>query len=55
MLRGAPVGAEDLCAEGRLVHLTRHLGFAEGRIVDGSGTVYATATATCAILRSRDA
>lgn len=54
LLRAAPVGAEDLYAEGKLVHLTRNLGFAEGRIVDGAGTLYAQATATCAILRPRE-
>jgi uncharacterized protein (TIGR00369 family) len=53
MLRGAPVGAEDLFAVGRLVHLTRNLAFAEGQIVDGAGTLYAQGRATCAILRPR--
>jgi uncharacterized protein (TIGR00369 family) len=55
MLRSAPVGAEDLHAEGKLVHMTRNFAFSEGRIVDSAGTIYALATATCAILRPRPA
>ena len=33
-------------AEGRVVHLGRRAGYAEGRIVDECGRLYATATST---------
>jgi uncharacterized protein (TIGR00369 family) len=52
MLRGAAVGAQDLRAEGWVVHSTRNFAFAEGRIVDAAGTVYAQGTATCALFRA---
>lgn len=52
MLRAAPVGAQDLRAEGWVVHATRNFAFAEGRIVDAAGTVYAQGTATCALFRA---
>ncbi len=52
MLRGAKVGAQDLRAEGWVVHTTRNFAFAEGRIMDDAGTVYAKGTAICAIFRA---
>jgi acyl-coenzyme A thioesterase PaaI-like protein len=41
---------EKYRAEGRLVSLTRRLGFAEGDIRDESGVLYALASSTCRIL-----
>ena len=52
MIRGIPEGLA-LFAEGRLVSKTRQLGTAEGRIVDGEGTLYAWGSATCMIRQRR--
>lgn len=51
MLRPARVGHE-LIVEGKLLHIARNVGFAEGRIVDAEETVYAQATATLMIRRA---
>ena len=40
-----------LRAEGRVIHVGRSTGVAEGKIVDAKGTLYAHATTTCMILR----
>jgi len=40
----------EVRAEGRIVHVGRRAGFAEGRITDAKGTVYATATSTLMIM-----
>jgi uncharacterized protein (TIGR00369 family) len=36
-------------AEGRIVHVGRQTGTAEGRIVDANGKLYAHGTTTCLI------
>ena len=40
-----------LIAEGNVIHVSRSLGVAEGKLTDEDGTVYAHATATCMIQR----
>lgn len=50
MLKAVPLD-HDLIAEGKVIHLSKSLGVAEGSIRDASGALYAHATATCAILR----
>jgi acyl-coenzyme A thioesterase PaaI-like protein len=37
-------------AEGRLIHLGRSMGTADGRLVGHDGTLYAHASTTCFIL-----
>lgn len=51
MLKAAPVGAA-LRAVGRVLHVSRQLGVADGEIVDDEGRIYAHATATCLIKRA---
>ncbi len=51
MLRPVPQGTE-LVAEGRVVHLSRSLGVAEGTIKTVDGKQIALATATCFIRRA---
>jgi uncharacterized protein (TIGR00369 family) len=51
MLRPIPID-QDLIAEGRVIHVSRNLGVAEGSLKDASGTLIAHATCTCATLRS---
>ncbi len=41
----------ELFAIGEVVHVSRRLGTAEGRIVDGDGKVYAHGTSTALITR----
>jgi uncharacterized protein (TIGR00369 family) len=36
-------------AEGQVVNVGRRIGFAEGRLVDQAGRLYATATTTCVV------
>ena len=36
-------------AEGKALHVGRRIGFAEGRITDEAGRVYATASTTCVV------
>ncbi len=36
-------------AEGKALHVGRRIGFAEGRITDAAGRVYATASTTCVV------
>jgi len=40
-----------LNSEGKVLHLSKRIGIAEGKIIDNQGTLYAHATATCMILR----
>jgi uncharacterized protein (TIGR00369 family) len=46
-----PITAETgtVRAEGQVVNVGRRIGFAEGRLVDLAGRLYATATTTCAV------
>ncbi len=48
-LAPAPLGT--ITGEGSVVRLGRTVSFAEGRLTDGSGSVYATATGTARIRR----
>jgi uncharacterized protein (TIGR00369 family) len=50
MLKAIPLD-RDLTAEGRVIHLSRTIGVSEGSLRDEEGTLFAHATATCAILR----
>jgi uncharacterized protein (TIGR00369 family) len=50
LLRPVPIDTE-LVAEGTVIHVSRSLGVAEGSLRDASGTLYAHATCTCAIIR----
>ena len=52
MLRPVPRG-EDLVAEGRVTHLSRSLGVAEGTLRDAAGKLLASASATCFIQQPR--
>ena len=49
LLKRIPVGV-TLKAIGSIIHHSQRLGVAEGKIVDGDGTIYAHATASCMIL-----
>jgi uncharacterized protein (TIGR00369 family) len=40
-----------LNSEGKVLHLSKRIGIAEGNIIDSQGTLYAHATTTCMILR----
>jgi uncharacterized protein (TIGR00369 family) len=51
MLRPVPLD-QDLLAEGRIIHVSRSLGVAEGSLRDAEGMLYAHATCTCAIRRA---
>jgi uncharacterized protein (TIGR00369 family) len=50
MLKAIPLDRE-LTAEGRVIHLSRTIGVSEGSLKDEEGTLFAHATATCAIIR----
>jgi uncharacterized protein (TIGR00369 family) len=50
MLKAIPLD-RDLTAEGRVIHLSRTIGLSEGSLKDEEGTLFAHATATCAIIR----
>ena len=50
MLKAIPLDRE-LMAEGRVIHLSRTIGVSEGSLRDEEGTLFAHATATCAIIR----
>jgi uncharacterized protein (TIGR00369 family) len=52
MLRAVPRDRE-LVAEGKVIHVSKSLGVAEGSLRDADGTLLAHATCTCAILRTR--
>ena len=44
------IGGAHAAAEGRLIHLGRSMGTADGRLVGHDGTLYAHASTTCFIL-----
>ncbi|MCB1465417.1 MAG: PaaI family thioesterase [Nitratireductor sp.] len=48
MMRPVPMG-EALVAEAKVTHISRSLGIAEGTLRDASGTLLASASATCFI------
>lgn len=50
MLKAIPRD-QELIAEGRVLHVSRNLGVAEGSLRDGAGTLLAHATCTSAVLR----
>lgn len=50
MLKAIPL-EQELVAEGRVLHVSKRIGVAEGTLKDGSGNLYAHATATCMIYR----
>jgi uncharacterized protein (TIGR00369 family) len=50
MLKPVPL-EKELVAEGRVIHLSKKIGVAEGQLKDADGTLYAHATATCMIYR----
>lgn len=52
MLRPVPRG-EEVVAEASVIHISRSLGVAEGKLVDGQGNLLATASATCFIKQPR--
>jgi acyl-coenzyme A thioesterase PaaI-like protein len=41
----------EMSGQGRVIHLSRTIGVSEGSLRDEEGTLFAHATATCAILR----
>ena len=49
MLKPIPQGVE-LLAEGRVIHISKSIGFAEGTIKTLEGVLLAHATATCRII-----
>jgi uncharacterized protein (TIGR00369 family) len=53
MLKHIPLGVQ-LKALGSVIHQSRRLSVAEGKIVDSDGTLYAHATAICMILRKKE-
>jgi uncharacterized protein (TIGR00369 family) len=50
MLKPIPL-EKELVAEGRVIHLSKKIGVAEGQLKDADGNLYAHATATCLIYR----
>jgi uncharacterized protein (TIGR00369 family) len=50
MLKPIPL-EQELVAEGRVIHLSKKIGVAEGQLKDADGNLYAHATATCLIYR----
>jgi len=53
MLKPVPQGIE-LCARGKVIHLSRRLGISEATLTDDDGKIYAHATSTCMILRKKN-
>lgn len=53
MLKAIPPNV-SLIAEGKVIHISKLLGVAEGTLKDKDGTLYAHATATCIISRTID-
>lgn len=51
MMRPVPLDA-TLIAEGKVISLTRSIGFSEGSLRDQQGKIFAHATATCMLIRS---
>jgi uncharacterized protein (TIGR00369 family) len=52
IVRALTVAVPLVRAEGRIIHLGRSLGTAEGRLVGPDGTLYAHATTTCFIFEA---
>ncbi|MBX2869239.1 MAG: PaaI family thioesterase [Acidiferrobacterales bacterium] len=52
MMRPVPKG-QRLIAEGKLINLSRSLGVSEGTVKDEAGKLYAHATSTCMLIRSK--
>jgi len=50
MLRPVPRGIE-LCAKGKVIHMSKQLGISDATLKDNDGKIYAHATSTCMILR----
>lgn len=50
MMRPVPLD-EQLVAEGKVLSLTRSIGFSEGTLRDAQGKILAHATATCMLIR----
>lgn len=50
MIRGATVETGPLSAIGEAIRVGRRTGVAEGRLVDGTGRVYATCLTTCLVM-----
>lgn len=50
MMRPVPMN-QKLIAEGKVISLTRSVGFAEGSLRDEQGKIFAHATATCFVAR----
>jgi uncharacterized protein (TIGR00369 family) len=50
-LRPVTVGTGPITAEATVVHFGRRTALAEGRITDGAGKVYVTATSSCLLMR----
>ena len=48
-LRAMTEATGPVRAEGKALHVGRRIGFAEGRITDEAGRVYATASTTCVV------
>jgi uncharacterized protein (TIGR00369 family) len=50
MIKSIPM-EKELVAEGKVIHLSKKIGVAEGTLKDADGNLYALATATCMIYR----
>ena len=50
MLNAVPMD-QELVAEGKIIHITKRIGVAEGILKDEGGKIYAHATASCLIFR----
>ncbi len=48
-LRAITDALQEVTAEGRIINLGRKAAFAEGKIIDSSGKIYATGSTTCAV------
>ena len=50
MIKAISLNQGALKAEGKVLHISKKIGIAEGKITDNEGKLYAHATATCMIL-----
>jgi len=50
MIKAILLKQGPLKCEGKVLHISKRIGIAEGRIIDHEGKLYAHATATCVIL-----
>ena len=50
MIKAIALKQGALKAEGKVLHISKKIGIAEGKITDNEGKLYAHATATCVIL-----